>query len=305
MKCLECNEDFENERGLHIHLKKHKMFQGEYYAKHFPRNSLLYGRQIPFFNRKDYFEREFVDSNEMNLWFRQVDQESAKEKIRKILKTRVYEKGLIYGLSHIELKSLELPSIKVIKTLFGGYSLFCKELGLKGCLFEKPLPKDLEVPPLDACIIVDTREQDPLPFKNTRVEKLLIGDYLLDSKSGYTYTFVDRKSENDFIGTLNTANLERFEREIQKAAELDSYLYVVVEGTIESTKETCKRFKRMVNYYYAMKNMRELMHKYPRRVQFIFAGDRKKSQQIIPKLLWNGRKLWNVDVQYFLDNKTF
>lgn len=303
MKCLECGEEFQNDRGLHGHLKKHKMFQGEYYVKHFPRKSLLYGRQIPYTNKEEYFKTDFIDYNEMCLWFRNVDAECAKDKIKQILSNRVKEKSLVFAPCHLELKSLELPSIKIIRSLFGTYSSFCKEIGLKSVLFGTPLPKDLQSPPKNISILVDTREQSPLEFQNSKVEKLLIGDYLLDSAHGYTYTFVDRKSENDFIGTLNTANLERFEREIQKSIDLDSYLFVVVEGSIESMRDTCKRFNRTVNFYYAMKNMRMLLHKYPQKIQFVFTGNREKSKQIIPKLLWNGKKLWNVDIQYYLDNK--
>ena len=47
--------------------------------------------------------------------------------------------------------------------------------------------------------------------------------------------------------------------------------------------------------------MRSLTHEYPRRIQFIFTGSRKKSMQIIPRLLYYGKELWNVDIQYYLD----
>ena len=47
--------------------------------------------------------------------------------------------------------------------------------------------------------------------------------------------------------------------------------------------------------------MRYLTHKYPRNVQFIFTGDREKSLDLIPRLLYFGDSLWNVDVQYYID----
>ena len=49
--------------------------------------------------------------------------------------------------------------------------------------------------------------------------------------------------------------------------------------------------------------MRNLTHKYPRKVQFIFTGSREKSLELIPRLLYFGNSLWNVDIQYYLDNE--
>ena len=40
-----------------------------------------------------------------------------------------------------------------------------------------------------------------------------------------------------------------------------------------------------------------------RNVQFIFTGDRKKSLDIIPRLIHLGDRLWNVDIQYYLDHE--
>ena len=49
--------------------------------------------------------------------------------------------------------------------------------------------------------------------------------------------------------------------------------------------------------------MRLLMHEFADTCQFIFTGNREKSEHIIPKLLKLGRTMWGVDVQYFLDQK--
>jgi ERCC4-type nuclease len=155
------------------------------------------------------------------------------------------------------------------------------------------MPKNLR-------ILVDTREQDPLPFENTGVEKLFIGDYLLDAE--YSYTYVDRKSSNDFIGTM-TSGLSRFEREIETTVSLNGYLFVVVESSITNIYANYGNFTKATTIEYAFHNMRALCHKYPRRIQFLFTGNRAKSIEIIPKLLRFGKELWETDIQYFLDSK--
>jgi hypothetical protein len=35
----------------------------------------------------------------------------------------------------------------------------------------------------------------------------------------------------------------------------------------------------------------------------VFTGSRNKSLDIIPKLLYHGKSVWQVDIQYFLDNE--
>ena len=76
--------------------------------------------------------------------------------------------------------------------------------------------------------------QKPLSFDfcQSEVLKLDIGDYTTLGKY-YNYTFVDRKSGNDLQGTLNKHNIERFRREIQRAQEMDSYLFIVIESNVE------------------------------------------------------------------------
>ena len=64
-----------------------------------------------------------------------------------------------------------------------------------------------------------------------------------------------------------------------------------------------KKYKRKTNLEYVFHNLRNLTHKYPRRLQFIFTGSRKRSIDLIPRLLYFGKDLWQVDLQYFLDHE--
>ena len=55
MECKICNQIFNNDKSFHAHLKKHNLYQAEYYCTHYPRSSLYYRQQIPFKNKKQYF----------------------------------------------------------------------------------------------------------------------------------------------------------------------------------------------------------------------------------------------------------
>lgn len=297
--CAICSEQFDSDKSLHLHIKKHGIYQAEYYCKYYPRKSLLYNQLLPFKNKKDYFETDFVDYEEFILWLTKQDLEKAKEICIDLLKKRVADKNYKFAPFHNELKTLNLPPVDVFRRHFGTYGAACAKIDLKP-LYDVPLVSSFnDFVFTDRQILVDTREQDPLPFKNTKVEKLIVGDYLFGG-SDYTYTFVDRKSENDFIGTLSSG-LIRFEKEIQKAIDLDGYLFVVIESNLKNIQKNSRKFGKASTFEYVMHNMRHLSHKYPRRIQFIFTGSRDNSIKIIPKLLCFGKKLWQTDIQYYLD----
>ena len=299
--CKVCSEQFESDKSLHLHLKKHGLFQAEYYCTYFPRKSLLHGSPIPFKSKNQYFSTDFIDYAEFLLWLNSQTKEKQKQICLERLAGRIKEKEYRFAPFHNELKTLELPPLGHFKSYFGSYSAACREIGVQP-LFGKPLTPEFHKPvPPNTRILVDTREQDPLPFKNSRTEKLYIGDYLLDSD--YSYTYVDRKSENDFLGTM-TSGLERFEREIHKTVALNGYLFVVVESSIDNIYKNAGRFSKVTTMEYVFHNMRKLCHTYPRRIQFLFTGNRAKSIEIIPKLLKLGKELWETDIQYFLDSKT-
>ena len=194
-----------------------------------------------------------------------------------------------------------MPSIDLYKKFFGSYSAACNELGYQP-LYAKGINKEFlqDDPSLkDLRILVDTREQLPLKFKNTTSMKLDFGDYAV-SGDHYDYTYVDRKSESDFKSTM-TSGFDRFKREMDRAKEFDSYLFVVIESTIEKVIENNKKNSYAANLPYLWHNVRLMTHEYKGTCQFVFSGGREESKKIIPKLLVQGRKNWNTDLQYFID----
>lgn len=300
--CKECGNNFETDKALHIHIKKHGLYQADYYCKHYPRYSLFYKQKIPFTTKKLYFKQEFLNLSEFFAWEKNQPIEVVKQKSLEMLKERIDEKEYEFAPFHNEIKTLDLPPINFYKRYFKSYSSACRSLEVEP-LFNQAIPSDFFLKDLSNLpMLIDTREQDALPFSNAKIEKLFIGDYLL--KGEYNYTFVDRKSENDFLGTL-ASGIDRFEREIQRTIDLNGYLFVVVESSIEDIKKNHNRFKRKTNLEFVFHNMRNLSHKYPRKIQFIFTGSRENSISIIPRILYFGKRIWNVDIQYFLDFNTY
>ena len=201
-----------------------------------------------------------------------------------------------------EIEINKLPPIDVYKRNFGGYGQACKELGLEP-IYNKGITKDFfrkknsieEIP-----IYIDTREQKPLSFKNSKEMKLDFGDYTMGGDN-YSYTYVDRKSEGDFKGTLG-GGFKRFRRELQRAKDFNSYLYIVTESSIANIQRNNNFGPHKSNLAYLWHNMRLLTHEFKGHCQFLFTGNRGTSELIIPKLLYYGKELWDVDLQYFFDN---
>ena len=300
-KCKVCGEEYETEKGLHIHLKKHKIDLATYYTTYYPRNNLLTGEPLPFKNKEDYFNHDFTTRRQMLKWCANESEDKVGEYIIKKLKDRIEKKKLQYAPNHLELKIAQLPDIDTYKRIFGSYSKACKEAGVKP-LFSKPItPKffndDSEFEDLE--IMIDTREQKPLVFNNSQELKLDFGDYTVAGED-YNYTYIDRKAEQDFKGTMS-GGFERFKRELDRVKQFESYLFIVVESDLNKIYKNNMFGPHKSNLKFVYHNMRLLTHEYKGYCQFVFTGNRTNSQSIIPKILTLGKSLWDVDLQYYID----
>jgi ERCC4-type nuclease len=89
---------------------------------------------------------------------------------------------------------------------------------------------------IEGCVIlVDTREQTPLEFENHEIrrEGLTCGDYSIVGPDGTSFkpgnpgaVAVERKSLGDLAGSVTTGR-DRFEREFERARELDHFALVI------------------------------------------------------------------------------
>ena len=302
-KCKVCHEEFDTEKGLHIHLKKHKMDLATYYTTFFPRYNMLTGDPLPFKNKEDYFNHDFSTRRQLLKWCMTESEDKVKKYALLKLKKRIEDKDLKFAPNHLELKISQLPDIDVYKKLFGSYSEACKEIGVKPLLGKsidsRFFNDDEEFENLK--ILIDTREQKPLTFMKSEELKLDFGDYTVGGDD-YNYTYVDRKAEQDFKGTLS-GGMKRFRRELERVREFGSYLFIVVESDLTKIYKNNMFGPHKSNLNFIYHNMRLLTHEFKGHCQFVFTGNRANSQSVIPKILSIGEPLWGVDLQYWIDKE--
>ena len=300
-QCKVCQEKFDTEKGLHIHLKKHQMDLATYYTTYYPRKNLLTGDPLPFKNKEDYFNQDFSNRRQLIKWCISQPKEVAKEYAINKLKDRILSKELKYAPNHLELKLSKLPDIDVYKYAFGSYGKACQELNIKPLFGSKIDDRffnnnsEFE----DLRIFIDTREQKPLKFKVSEDLKLDFGDYTVGGDD-YNYTYVDRKSDSDFKGTLS-GGFSRFRRELQRVKDFDSYLFIVIESDLNRLYQNNRYGPHKSNLKFIYHNMRLITHEFAGHCQFVFTGTRANSQSVIPKILTLGKTLWDVDLQYYID----
>ena len=296
-KCLECQQSFDSERSLHAHIKKHDMFLHDYYVKHFRRKDLLTGDLLPFKNKEQYFSCYFLNQENQKIYF---DKQYPKDlDVQMILLEMLSSKTKdLVCPSEIILNSYGLPSISVYKKFFGTFTHACAGAGGEP-LYNGKMPQDFRQK-VNAKIFIDTREQQPLSFSQSEALKLDLGDYGIENKF-FDYTFVDRKSEGDFKSTLSQDNYERFRRELQRARDQDCFIFVVVESDMGQIEKNNIKSKHQANLAYIYHNMRALQLEFKDCCQFIMTSNRDNSIKLIPRLLRHGRKLWNVDLQYYIN----
>ena len=302
--CKECGKEFNTEASLHRHIKMHEMNLADYYIKHFPRKNLLTGEFLPFKNKADYFNKDFSTYSQLLKWCHAALPENVKEYCLKKLKKRIKDKDLKFAPTHLELLLSELPTVDIYKKFFTSYSHACKQAGLTPMLHRKLPENFFEVDDFDDLeIVIDTRENQPLPFKNVKKFALDFADYTA-SGSRYDYTFVERKSEGDFKSTMSQ-NFSRFRREMSRAKAMDSYVFIVIDSDIKKIKKQNHFGSHRANLKFIFHNMKALCHEFPQTCQFIFSGNRTTSIDIIQRILYFGRKIWHCDLQYYIDARNY
>jgi len=273
------------------------MFLHDYYVKHFRRKDLLTGDLLPFKNKEQYFSSYFLNTdNQRKFFIHQHKEDLGVQMVLLDMLTPKIKDGV--SPSELMLTSYGLPSIHVFKYFFDSYTHASESVGGTPFLNSR-LPKDFSQK-VNAKIFIDTREQQPLSFPQSESLKLDLGDYGIENQF-FDYTFVDRKSEGDFKSTLSQDNYERFRRELQRAREQDCFIFVVVESDLEQIEKNNSKSKHQANLAYIYHNMRALQLEFKDCCQFVMTSNRENSVKLIPRLLKHGRKLWNVDLQYYIN----
>lgn len=308
-KCKVCGQEFETERKLHSHLKKHDLRVAAYYQKYYPRYDLYDGKIIKFKSKDYYFNTEFNTRTNQLKWLDSLPKEEAESYLKKLLIDRKEKKNLIYSPCQVELRSTPIPSIISYEKKIGNYYKFCESIGFQNkyesidnIAVGSSLSKDKDVK-----VYVDTREQLPLKFNiPTESKGLKFGDYALSDKSLTCNCYIERKSLADFISTISVQNYERFCREIERAAENEANLIIVVEESLTNAlsfpflPHISKKIR--VTPEFIFHQVRDMIQKYDH-IQFLFVKGRKESVRVIEKIFFSDCIYKKIDLQLAYDKK--
>jgi hypothetical protein len=294
-KCKECGQEFKKLRGLHGHIKKHGLKIDEYYYKYFPRFDLYTHKPIRFKSRDQYLTADFNSAANFKKWCEKEPPHIVKKYFTGQIKLKIQEKNEKNMMGQVHLKSYKMPDLLFIEDLYGSLNRFYKELNMGPKLHEN-ITENFYKSYENVEIWVDTREQNPLKFKNpTKLIKLDCGDYTVGGEN-FNHTFVDRKSANDFVSTM-TVGFERFKNEIERCKSVGGHLFVVIEASMERVEREMMFLKSRTSASLVWHNMREIIRQYGDHCQFVFSGSRKNSEILIPKILVCGKDLWETDIQ--------
>ena len=308
-KCKACGQEFETERKLHSHLKKHDLRVAAYYQKYYPRYDLYDGKIIKFKSKDYYFNTEFNTRTNQLKWLDSLPKEEAESYLKKLLIDRKEKKNLIYSPCQVELRSTSIPSIISYEKKIGNYYKFCESIGFQNkyesidniAVGSSPSgDKNIKV-------YVDTREQLPLKFNiPTESKGLKFGDYALSDKSLTCNCYIERKSLADFISTISVQNYDRFCREIERAAENEANLIIVVEESLTNAlsfpflPHISKKIR--VTPEFIFHQVRDMIQKYDH-IQFLFVKGRKESVRVIEKIFFSNCIYKKIDLQLAYDKK--
>ena len=298
-KCEECGKEFKTRKSFHCHLKAHSLTIGDYYVKHFNKKDLFTGDLLYFKSYDFYFDNDFNNFDNYVNWMRVEPRSKVKDYVFKKAIHKFKQKNITLSPPNLFYDLSFMANIYTYRQIWGSYDNFTKEAKIEN-IYKKDLPEDFWDADVDSMtIFVDTREKKPLQFDKGETNKLDFGDYTAAGEY-YTKTFVDRKAKDDFRQTFGSG-VDRFRREMDRCVEFGSYMFVVVESSVDRLEEENKFSKFKSNLGFVWHNVRQIMLDYPKNIQFIFAENRAGTKKIIPLILHQGYKLWVVDLQYHID----
>lgn len=227
----------------------------------------------------------------------------SKEEILKItldiIGGRKERRNLEYALYSTELKSIVSPSIALLEYYGLDYHEICETVGLKRKFLYDFSELKLNTDNGIKRIVVDTREQKPIPFKGYEIlsQCLKVGDYC-DCEDVTGNLVVERKALGDFISTLSSG-YERFCREVERGVASNTNVVVMVEYPLSKSLgfnylPQCQHTKCRPEFIFS--RLREMMQKYSN-IQFMFTKDRTESERVIPKLFNNKEFIFGYDLQ--------
>lgn len=316
MKCAICQ--IENAENSHF-WKQHKIKEADYYLKYFPKKDLLTGEILSFKDRDSYLLNNFANKNNLKKYLKQQNIITRQEFLEQLLINRMDLKGWTYEPTQVELRSCpEMVGIKTFNENFrgnpchNGYDALCSHIGYKSRGFvdiyeDTVLPTDIRDLKGNA-ILVDSREQEILEFKNKEIKicTLPVGDYTIERDNYNIY--IERKSLNDLISTFGPKNFERFRRELIRAQELNAYIILLVENDINTAlgfdhSPFFSKHTKMTSVY-LFHQIRILLQEFPN-WQIAFCDNRSDMKKWILRIFKSGVFWKTHDIQLAIDLKLF
>lgn len=312
LTCLLDQTTHATREDLHAHIRRFKLKQEDYYITYHPRFDRADGRPIPFKTVDQYLSQDFVDKNSLKKWLKTGTPETI-EWAKTWMHQRKCDKQLIYAPSQVELRTLPGPAMTYYEGI-GGYYNVAKAMGFASRYCDDaPVFADLP----DATIICDTREQTPVQLACAMERDTLnVGDYALKSPHDLGIR-IERKSLGDFCGTLSDrpvrgkdgeptgqTPLRRFDAELARAEKQSLYVVMMVEASISDVQSfdhlPQTRWIR-AKPAYILKNLRDLLTKYPLTFQALFVDGRIEMAQKLPRVLKLGCQVKSLDAQWLYE----
>ena len=303
--CKVDGKEFKDEKSLHLALRSYGLNKEKYYHKYYPKKDLLTGEVINFKSKEQYFNSDFNDKNNMKKWLKTQPIEVAQDYCKGILKKRKEEKNIIYSPSQVELRTIMSPSIIFYNKIFEDYYDLCSSLGLENKFIH---PQNISNQfknklSLRDLIYVDTREQNWLRFNIPfEMKTLPYGDYTCSNNNCNCY--IERKNLSDFISTLSSGNLERFNNEILRAKKNGAYLVVIVEEKLSNAlsfqylPHISKKIKATPEFIFH--NARTLLQEHSN-LQFLFVDGREEMKRVIEFIFASKCFYKKIDLQLAYD----
>lgn len=318
MICLIDNSKHESLEALHTYVKNGwRLGPKAYHTLYAPRKDLLTNEPITFKDAEQYLAADFASKPNLKRWLKKQPRSVGLDWAKRWLAKRKVAKNLVYAPSQAELRMLCCPSMPYYESVAaaeGGYYGVTAALGFKPRYTRAPL---VFTPlPRDAVIVQDSREQAPIKLAHpTQTGALDVGDYAIAQSCYDKGIRIERKSLNDFCGTLSGrkqtrtnktsttqwSNLERFDRELARAAEGGLHVVMMVESNINDAQSfnylpQTKWVK--ASPAYILKNLRELLVKYPLSFQVIFVNGRAEMATKMLRVFELGAAVRETDLQF-------
>lgn len=305
--CKVDGKEFKDEKSLHFALKNYGLNKVKYYQKYFERRDLLTNELIDFKTKDQYLSSDFNNKNNMKKWLNSQPLEKTQEYCANLLRKRKDSKKILYSPSQVELRTIMSPSIIFYNKIFNNYYDLCDSLGLKNKYLH---PQNISYQfknklSLRDLIYVDTREQNWLRFNTPfEMKTLPYGDYACNNDNCNCY--IERKNLSDFISTLSSGNLERFNNEILRAKKDGAYLIVIVEEKLSNAlsfkylPHISKKIKATPEFIFH--NVRMLLQEYSN-LQFLFVDGREEMKRVIASIFASKCFYQKIDLQLAYDMK--